>query len=271
MCVFRCTRRVRNSGVRLRVGVKVNEQLLRTLRSLANDASGARNSPGPENHRVLVLKIAHQLRMVVPPGELDRLAFTSSFWNIHGSGLFTTDFIDFDLEQIVNRLTDAADGLERELKRWEYAGHLIVPDTNVFIHHLTKNSIVGTDWRALAGANAGAPVTVVLAVTVLDELDNLKRQVERSQARQTVKEIGQLTGDGVRADLGHDTALEILVPEPDHVPLPIADNEIIDQAMQLATRAPLGSRVTIVTGDGGMAMRSRTMGQSAVFLEQIDP
>ena len=262
---------LRDLGVRLRAGVKVDEHLVQTLRSLANDASGARSRPGPENHRLLVLKIAHQLRLVVPADELDRLAFTSSFWNIHGSGLFTTDFIDFDLEQIANRLIDAADGLERELKRWEGAGHLIVPDTNVFIHHLNGNSIVETDWRAMAGANSGPRLTIVLAVAVLDELDNLKRQAERSRARQTVKEIGQLTGDGVRADLGHDTALEILVPEPDHVPLPIADNEIIDQAMQLARRAPLGSRVTIVTGDGGMAMRSRTMGQSAVFLEQPNP
>jgi hypothetical protein len=230
-------------------------------------AENARSTAGPEQHQLLVLEIARTLSFAIPASEIDRLAFTSSFWQIQGNAMFSPTLLDYEFEQIARRLKAATDELEQELERWEYAGNVVVPDTNVFLHVLER-PIAATDWHRLAECPSASSLNVVLVITVLDELDRAKLTNDRTAARRTLKEINDLSAGGMRATIGPGLNVEIVVPEVGHRPLPIADNEIIDQTLQLGTRIGRGFNSMILTADTGMAMRARAVGQRVKLLEQ---
>ena len=117
---------------------------------------------------------------------------------------------------------------------------------------------------------------IVLVMAVIDELDKHKRGKDtvRRPARQALKEIDALVPTPGRSvaistrPFGSVTLL-VVTDDPDHSPLPTPDAEIIDQALGIAARVT--SKVRLVTGDTGMALRARSSGVDCVKIATPDP
>lgn len=244
--------------VKLLDGARIDDEFIREVQMLAYKAKGLYNAPSREPYRSLVLEVHKTFARRLPRSEIDRLAMTPTFWQLQGDPGFVMELVMFEINQLAVRLDHFATELEHEMRHWEDAGHLVVPDTNVYIHALGKDvTIAGTDWRALAELPRDSDVTVILPVTVLDELDKMKQDKFRAQARRILREISaSLDGDGSAA-IQPWLRLQALVPSLDHVPLAVADNEIIDQTRQLRSRVGRGYRIRLLTCDFGMATRAR--------------
>ena len=129
------------------------------------------------------------------------------------------------------------------------------------------------------------PLHLVVPILVMDELDGLKestKQHTRYRARETLKWIAERLGgsqsarvrdggveriDGQVARVYGDVHLDVLLDEPGHRRLPIADDEIVDRATDIAAVA--GREVTLVTDDVGQAYRARLAGLSVSMV--VDP
>ena len=89
--------------------------------------------------------------------------------------------------------------------------HLLLPDTNVFLHFERLDQI---DWCAVVGSDV---VTVVIAQVVLRELGNHavahRSKKLRERAHKSVKWLARLHGDS-EAQLRADVLLEFQSSEP---------------------------------------------------------
>lgn len=129
------------------------------------------------------------------------------------------------------------------------------------------------------------PVHLIVPILVMDELDGLKestKQHTRYRARETLKWIAERLGGSQSARIrdggieridgqvvrvyGH-VHLDVLLDEHGHRRLPIADDEIVDRATNIAVVA--GRDVTLVTDDVGQAYRARLAGLSVSMV--VDP
>ncbi|MCM4079266.1 PIN domain-containing protein [Paractinoplanes hotanensis] len=179
-----------------------------------------------------------------------------------------------EIEERHSALAGAATELRRELDSWTDAGALIVPDTNVFLRHREKFDEI--PWTGLAGA--GGPVTVVVPVVILGELDRQKYAGRKDQLRwrasYSLSRIDTLYGDktvaGERPELNAagPVRLRVVADRLGHRPLERADDEIIDQA--LAVRERSGRLVTLATFDTNMAFSARQTGLRVVKLAEAD-
>jgi rRNA-processing protein FCF1 len=256
--------------IELRDGANIDSELSRTIRSLIYKAQGLANATGRESYRTCVVEVVRALTPYVTRPELDRLATTPTFWHLQGEAGFAFELLQLEVAELVERLQ----GLERELQArldsWAGSGHVVVVDTNVFLHIIedVDDSVATTNWRQLAGLDEDGNVTVVVPITVLDELDKAKHSKERGRARRVLREISRRV-DGPRfASLSANTTLQIAIPPLGHVPLPVADDEIIDQVRQLRIWVGSAHKIRLLTADTGMAMRARFANVDVLHLEQ---
>jgi len=146
--------------------------------------------------------------------------------------------------------------------RWRRPGRVVVPDTNVFLHH--PSCFHETDWAQLVGT--ADAVRIVMPLVIVDELDRKKfdgKDAVRTRARTTLRAIDDLVSDprettSVSLGSGKAFLFEMLLDPIGHVRLPNADDEIIDRVAavsQLLDRPPL-----IVTYDTGAALRASVAG-----------
>lgn len=235
------------------------------LRQLAQEADNLRASGGAsmtnvEQYRALAFGIVSYLSPIVVEQDIQRLVMSRSYWTLMENSAISHEQFELEVRNLSDRLLAAKDSVERELWVWKGVGHVLVPDTSVLLHIVSAPSLADEDWRKLGNIRPFTQVTVVLPIVVLDELDGLKRTNDRSRARAVLKDITALLGGYNQSDLGNGMRLDVLVPELEHTPLPVADNEIIDQSLALAARLPFGSSVTLLTADTGMAMRAHVAG-----------
>lgn len=261
---------------RLLPGVKYSDDLVTRLTTAGFAADSAR-SGGQKEYFAFCIEAASQLHGIVRHSEIGRLVLTERHWQLRPFREDVPDLYELlrlELIECRDRLNSARNSVSAELRRWPHADYVIVPDTNILIH-VTGGAIANVDWHSMVGLPEAEDLVVVLVMAVIDELDKHKRGKDavRRPARQALKEIDALVPAPGRSvamptrPIGSVTLL-VLTDDPDHTPLPTADAEIIDQALGIEARVT--SKVRLVTGDTGMALRARAAGVDCIKIATPD-
>lgn len=210
-------------------------------------------------HTTTEVAVAYML----PPAEIGRLLYSPRLWALRQmdpTGPAAKAWAELELRERRAALTAAHEALRDAQARWRRDdATIVVPDTNLLIHH--GSDLAAIPWKALSDSRRD--VRVVVLLQVIDELDRLKRTGQnhvRASARKVLKELAALgiAGTGNRVTVAQveyaKTTIEVVGQERDHVRLPDADSEIIDQAVILGELA--GRRVAVLTSDTGMQVRA---------------
>lgn len=229
-----------------------------------------------------------------PESEVERLLTTRRYWTIQAMdpiayGAALTGFVTLELNARTAEFEREKDSLERAMALWNvvstprtFAEHLhaVVVDTNVLMRH--KGEMTQLDWAAIAGTHPTQSIAIVVPAVVVAELDDLKHSngtmtfggVAHQRRWLATLALGWLerTFPGVErralirnaemGDRGPVTQLyAVLQSDPlDHVALPRADSEIIDNALRLS---PLAKTVTLASYDTHMIFTARHLGLRA--------
>lgn len=205
-----------------------------------------------------------QLAGLLVPAQVEGLVESPRYWAL----LQLRDKDPARLYQLITREAEAtqrvfaemATELETLHRRWlRHIGLIVVPDTNVFLHHPRTFDYVC--WPEAAGT--GSIVHLVVPLVVINELDRHKRTNNKTRARETLRRLNDyLPQPDATVDLPtreegrQPTTLEVLVDPLDHVRLPDADSEIVDRALYVAELS--GRQVAVATLDTGMRLLAKT-------------
>ena len=173
----------------------VDRRYLRdTLRSVHTDVSNlwTGGTPGGAYQRLLAYlqwadEVAGRLGTLVSGEDLDRLVFTKRYeLLLGGMGSMSRDdtavqrvvngMVNTELQERVTAFKSAVAALEEQISRWSALEHFIMPDTSFYIQHDAKPE--DADFAELVGAR-GAPITVLVPIVIVDELDRLKESKNR--------------------------------------------------------------------------------------------
>lgn len=216
---------------------------------------------------------ARVLRSLIRPQSLDELIFTPRYTLLQTVGAASQGraeaphlrlLTSAEIEARHSALTAEASGLRQEIDAWAEAGHLIVPDTNVFLHHRDKFNEV--PWGSLVD-DEDSMITVVVPITVLKELDRQKfvgRQNQlRWRASYSLSRIESMVGGALDSDsvVMHPSGpirIRVTTNPLGHEALPTADDEIISHALTIQGYA--GRSVLLATFDTNMAFTARRAG-----------
>lgn len=150
---------------------------------------------------------------------------------------------------------------------------VLVPDTNVYLHH--PSSFPNVDWPAAVPTREN--VRVLAPMVVLRELDKNKRapgsktvgaagsEPVRDRARRSAREISTMFtshGDTPRLAGSADTTFGLLLDPVGHVPISDPDTEFIDRVASL--KAFSDRKIAIVTSDNGMRSAAMVAGIGVV-------
>jgi hypothetical protein len=226
------------------------------------------------------------LSSVLIPSELSRLLLTQRYWAARGALAFSglTTELQTELQARQAQLDLAADEVEAEIRAWAYSGpgfparrrHALVLDTNILEQH--AGELGAYPWSERAQLTEGA-ITLVIPSVVRDELDRHKLsdnrpringvQVElRKQASDALRIIADLfPGADDRAELQtsskHPSNVYLPVDELTRSRLPIADNEIVADALELL---PYAESVTLVSYDTNICLTAARYGLQTLHL-----
>jgi rRNA-processing protein FCF1 len=214
------------------------------------------------------------LKPLIHPDSLDELVFTPRYTllqSVGGAGQGGTEaphlrlLTSAEIEDRHSALTAAASALRRELDTWVRAGSLIVPDTNVFLQHQDKFDEL--PWRSLVEGCDDA-ITVVVPITVLQELDRLKFRGPDDQSRYRAQyslgrinvlfDGGSVDTESPVMDPTESIRIRVTTNPLGHRPLSSADDEIISHALRIQSHA--GRPVLLATFDTNMAFSARHAG-----------
>lgn len=223
---------------------------------------------------------------VLSTSDLERLVLTRRYWAVVGNpnpSAETSGAISDEMTARKNDLEVARRTIASLLQSWQprpglAPGVLLVVDTNVLMKRAHRAD--DFDWHGLVGQHVRTmtPLTVVVPMAVVDELDGLKRGTGevRTNARHALKFLsGHLGDDPAHARLLRQASsdrgavsLRLLLDPQLHQRLPIMDDEIIDRAASLATL--LSRAAVFVTYDTGAAFRAKAAGLSVQLLSDDD-
>ena len=221
------------------------------------------------------LDSVRMLRSKFEASGVDGLILTQRYWYLQSAGhvdlQLAPRLASTEIGERVEALRAEQQRFAAEERRWQ-RGRLVVLDTSALVQGPKL-----WEWDpAEALKLRDTPVQLVVPILVLDELDGLKestKQHTRYRARETLKWIAERLGGSESARIREggidrsgdqvsrvygDVHLDVLLDEPGHRRLPIADDEIVDRATDIATVA--GREVTLVTDDVGQAYRARLAG-----------
>jgi hypothetical protein len=205
--------------------------------------------------------------------------FTDRYWSLQTPAPASRDLIPLlvnaEVREQTTRLAAERDRLVQSQTRWQ-KGRLVLLDTSAVIQGPTL-------WEWDPAATLGLrdnPVLIVIPVLVLDELDELKestKQHTRHRARTTLRWLAEQLGsspstrvregtiertNGLVTNVRGVVYLDVLLDDPGHRRLPIADDEIVDRATLIAAEA--GRTVIFITNDVAQAYRARLAGLTVV-------
>ncbi|WP_161557978.1 PIN domain-containing protein [Micromonospora sicca] len=154
--------------------------------------------------------------------------------------------------------------------------HLVVLDTNVYLHHERKLEDLNLADELGLGI---ATIRLVVPMVIVNELVKAKLTGGDKSYRagysvayidRVVQAGGQLCAADYDANPPHgEVRVNVLLDPMGHVRLPINDDEIVDRAVALAAFS--GRPVRLVTFDTGMAMRARAANLKVYKLDQPPP
>jgi len=242
-------------------------KVIEVLRDQAMGMDNVRSYPDVLDAYLRWADDAHrQLARLLVPALVERLVESPRYWVLlhlrDGAGDART------LHQLINREVESHRrvfdemifDLETVQRRWlRYSGLIVVPDTNVFLHH--EHTFDYICWPDAVGT--GSIVHLVIPLVVINELDRHKRTKNSTRARDALRRINRyLTEPDAVVDLPtsdegrRPTTLEVLVDPLDHVRLSDADSEIVDRALYIAGIS--GRDVAVATCDTGMHLLAKT-------------
>jgi len=257
------------------------DHLHTSLVDLTNRVSNLRSSHGQARDRLTdyiewASTAGTMLRTQISPPEVDRLVWTPRYQFLASKvGMLYPDLENSGLHHVLNAeladrfddFTAAHQALARRIKTWSRPGTFVAFDTNVYIE---GDKLEELDVHGLLGLTSpDGPVTLLVPMTVVDELDNLKKSRDahtRWRALYTTAVLHRvLKADPAKpAPLHPDTLsvmVELLPDPPGHTRLQIADDEIIDRVAKAQVLA--GRTITLVTYDTGQALRAGIAGLEA--------
>ncbi len=145
--------------------------------------------------------------------------------------------------------------------------HLVVPDTNVFLHQDLHFNVL--DWDALAGISAN--IRVMIPMAVVRELDKAKQtqrgkrvsdeseEFVRGRARTSSRRLRELfCNPHAVVELAPRVTLELLIDPVGYQHQDDPDTEIVERALALKTVS--ARDVYIATGDGNMQFMADVAG-----------
>ena len=289
--------------LRVRAGVDP-VTAVRVLADATREASnvlGAGGGPVDLFNRYLEWGSAQERLLIgaFPEHELERLLTTRRYWTIQNMdpvayGASLTSFITLELNARIATFESERADLEAEIAVWNTPStidafpehlHAVVVDTNVLMRQ--RGILTQLDWETITGTHPTQSIAVAIPAVVVAELDSLKHS------------NGRMTFDGVAHDrkwlatlaLGwlertfpaverrtmireaqisvagpHPQLYAVLLSDPlEHVGLPKADSEIIDNALRLHASA---KSVTLASYDAHMIFTARHLGIRAVHLPE---
>jgi hypothetical protein len=138
------------------------------------------------------------------------------------------------------------------------SGHVLVPDTNIFLHH--EDDFVEIGWRPIADASPHEAVTLVVPERIIRELGKGKRTNERSRPRTVLRSLNELIsspgGSVILAGQDQDEVqFRVLLGGVRRRPTDEADIEIIECCQWLSSL--VSGTVRLVTSVTAMALDAR--------------
>jgi hypothetical protein len=264
------------------------DDVLSTLRDLGSKVHDAGNVHGPAHARVTsylewVTDSVRMLERRVSRADIDRLVLTRGYERLLvaagaltgadiGTQRVLNGLVNHEVQQRSQALEEAIRDLDAQGRRWHQGATYAVADTSFYVEHDDK--LRDIDFAPLLpGAWLDKPVTVIVPIIILDELDGLKQRGGTTHVKWrasytlavlddilarpgTQGVLRQPAADGTRGAV----LMDILYDPPRHERLPINDDEIIDRA--LAAQGLAGAPVTLLTFDTGQAARARHAGLS---------
>jgi hypothetical protein len=254
-------------------GVRYGSELAHSLRDLSFRAQNLRSAQQEIEamagaYLSMCADAVTNLRHSVREDSLSRLVLTQRYWAILGMGHASRaarELVDLELVDMSSRLAQAASDVDAECRAWNEPDHVVVPDTNVFLHAIT-GPMSEAPWREMSECRPQMRVNVVLLLAVVDELDKHKHTNARTRARAVIRELDGMLSGAMSVTLAAETSeasairLTVMADDPGHIPLTHADSEIVDRCLALESRLPNPLKVHLVTGDLGMALRARRAG-----------
>jgi rRNA-processing protein FCF1 len=274
------------------------DNLLAALQRVHNDVYNLRGGGGPStSHKRLLAYLewtSNTVRMLgnqVSSADLAHLVLTKRHeLLLSGAGTLTgtemevqrvvNGLVSLELDQRVEAFDEAVKALDRQITRWSAYATFAVPDSSFYIQHPDK--LEDADFGPLLNVWQ-SPITVLVPVVIVDELDRLKESKDKHVRWRTGYTLAVLdrvfanstgaarlrAGDVVPGPDGltrSEVTIEMVFDPPGHVRLPINDDEIIDRALAIE---PLAARkVTLLTYDTGQSMRARNAGLQAIKLSK---
>lgn len=239
------------------------------------------------NYITWIANSVRLLRTQLNEGDLERLLLTRRYWTLQAMVTSPTgmagDLVDAELADRGSALEDAIRETREQFQRWSRVQRLVVADTTLYCQHPEKLEEI--DLAAVVACR-DEQIELVVPMAVVDELDNLKQSRDkhlRWRAMYTLAVFDRVAGtagvgrlreaDFSTLDEGGiprgEIWIDVLFDLPEHVRLPITDDEIVDRA--LAVQILSGKDVTFLTYDTGQAMRARKAGLAVVNKLVQDP
>jgi rRNA-processing protein FCF1 len=274
------------------------DNLLKSLQSVHGEAFNLRGGGGAANaHKRLLAYLewtSSAVRMLgnqISDPDLRHLVLTKRY-ELLLAGVGTLSSAEMEVQRVVNGLVSlelnerveafetAIKALDTQIKRWSAYGHYVVPDTSFYIEHEQKLEEV--DFCPLIEVWE-SPITVLVPIVVVDELDRLKETKDRHKRwragytlavldRVFAKSAGRARLQAGEVVPGPDNrtrsevTIELVFDPPGHVRLPINDDELIDRALAIE---PLANRqITVLTYDTGQSTRARNAGLQVIKLRK---
>jgi hypothetical protein len=269
--------------------------LLRTLRNEVDNTQGP--FTGPAYGRLVrylrwATGAARRLSGQIRAADVDRLVLTRRYDALlagasggmagsHQEGM-VNDLVSLELAEHVQAFDDVLGSLEQRIARWAVREWFVVADSSFYIQNADK--LADVDLHKLLNLPPAEPIRLLFPITVVDELDGLKEAGKHQARWRATHTLGLLDGvldgstfgilrysdtTGEPATWRGEVNLEIVLDQPGHVRLPIADDEIIDRAV--AIQALAARDVRLLTCDTGQHTRGRAAGLTVTKVAAKDP
>jgi len=219
------------------------------------------------------------LRRLVPllgPKEAERLIATPRHWMLQAASPESIQrdrlqsLVSLELEERSKELLDAATEIQLEFAAWGGGKAVVaVLDTNILIDH--HQDLLQVNWNSKLNEFYEVPVVLAIPMKVIDELDTLKDRGDkiRGKARLALKMIEDTFRGGLSTRLMLERSvssgsqmnsaimMKIVEDDLEHVPLAMADSEIVDRALSVSS---LAKQTWVITNDTGMRFRAVSAG-----------
>ncbi|MGC4966294.1 PIN domain-containing protein [Streptomyces globisporus] len=269
-------RNARNSADNLRGALSTNaySRLLRYL-------DWATETSGTLRHQISDADIS---RLILTPryeallGNCGSLAGTAQERLVNG-------LVNLELAERVADLGVAVDALSDRIQRWSGSELFVIADSSFYCHNPQK--LEDADLHTILDLRRDTNVRLLFPITVVDELDGLKETSKQQGRWRAIHTLGLLDGllngstfgiwrraETLRDESGNlqvrgEVQVEIVLDAPGHIRLPIADDEIIDRAVNVQALA--NREVRLLTCDTGQHTRGRAAGLKVTKIPAKDP